>query len=170
LIPPKLRVPLAVSAFIAGTYVLIAGSALGLALLFVSALLAYGHFKYGTVWLAFREVARGRMDTAAQLLAQVKDPERLTLRDRAYFELAWGLLCASRAENDRAVQHLRSSLDHALPTENDCALAEAVLSQLLIARGALDEARTLIARAATRQCRPAIAERIKAIQAELSQR
>lgn len=165
---PKLRLLLALASFAMGTYYIVAGRYAGLLLLAASALLGYGYFKYGTVWLAFRQVARGEMDRAARLLDQVKRPEMLDSEQRAYFELAWGLVWASRAQNARSEQHLKLALSHALRTDNDRAMAEAVLAQLLLARNEIAEARSVLEQAITRSCRPAIAERIKALHAELS--
>jgi hypothetical protein len=165
---PKLRLFLALAAFAIGTYRVVVSDYVGLVWLGAAALLGYGYFKYGTVWLAFRQVALGQMDRAARLLDQVKRPDALGSQERAYFELAWGLVCASRAENARSEQHLRLALSHALRTESDRAMAEAVLAQLLLARNEVTEARSVLALAITRNCRPAIAERIKALHAELA--
>jgi hypothetical protein len=158
---------LAVVAFALGVYRLLDGDYLGLALLASSAFLAYGYFKYGTVWLAFRAVSAGQVDKAAQLLQQVKRPDTLGAQERAYFELASGFVCASRAQNQQAEQHLRVSLQNELRTQNDRALAEAILAQLLIARDELTEARSVLSQAATRDARPAIAQRIQALRDEL---
>jgi tetratricopeptide (TPR) repeat protein len=165
---PKLRLFLALASFAVGTYRIVVGDYVGLVWLAGAAVLAYGYFKYGTVWLAFREVARGHMEPAAKLLAQVKRPESLVSEERAYFELAWGLVCASRAENGRAEQHLEQALKHALRSDNDRAMAEAVLAQLLVARNQLAAARSILDQALTRSCRPSIAERIKTLHAELA--
>jgi hypothetical protein len=168
ILPPKLLSTFAIISFLLGTYCLIAGSYVGILLFVAAALLAYSYFKHNTVELAFREVARGHMAAASKLLAQVKRPEQLSARDRAYFELASGLSAASRAENQNAEQHLRLALENDLRTDNDRALAEAVLSQLLVARDARDEARGIIDRAVIRACRPAIAQRIKKLHEELA--
>jgi hypothetical protein len=151
-----------------GAYLLVAGDYSGVLLLGGAAYLGYSYFRYGVVWQAFREVALGRMEPAAQLLRKVTRPEALGSEQRAYFELASGLVCASRAENSNAEAHLRRALEHQLRTDNDHALAEAVLAQLLVARDELGEARALVERAATRDCRPAIAARIKAMREELA--
>ncbi len=166
---PKLRLALAVVSFLFGAYRIALQDYNGLILLAASALLAYGYFRHGTVWLAFRAVARGQMDSAVQLLNQVKRPEALTSQDRAYYELAWGLVCASRSENERAEVHLKQALDEQLRTDNDRALAEAVFAQLLVARGERAEARSVLDRAITRQSRPVIAQRIKTLREELAE-
>jgi hypothetical protein len=167
MLSPRIRWLLAVGSFAFACYRLIAGDLLGLAFLALSAWLTYGYFKYSTVWMAFRAVAAGQMERAARLLQEVRRPESLGPQDRGYFELASGFVCISRAENERAEQHLRSALAGQLRSDNDRALGEAVLAQLLVARDELPEARSLLTRAAARRCRPAIAERIQSLRAEL---
>lgn len=164
---PGLRLALAVASFLAGAYLLITNEYAGLLFLGGAAYFGHSYFKYGTVWLAFREVAHGRMEAAAKLLAKVKSPEALSSEQRAYYELASGLVCTSSAQNQRAEQHLQAALAHHLRTDNDRAMAEAVLAQLLIARDQHAEARALVDKAVTRNCRPSILERLKALQAEL---
>lgn len=167
MLTPRIRAILAVIAFALGAYQVIEGHFIGLALLAASAFLAVGYFKYGTVWLAFRAVARGQTDEAARLLQQVRRPASLGAQERAYFELASGFVCAARAQNQQAEEHLRSALASSLRTESDRALAEAVLGQLLVARGSFSEARALLDQAAARSSRPAIAQRIQALRDEL---
>ena len=167
MLTPRLRLTLALASFLAGAYLLVAGDYAGVLFLGGAAYLGYSYFKYGTVWLAFREVARGHMNEAADLLQKVKEPQALGSEQRAYFELASGLVCASRAENQRAETHLQAALGHDLRTENDRALAEAVLAQLLVARDQLDAAREIVERAAQRECRPMIAARIKGLREQL---
>jgi cbb3-type cytochrome oxidase subunit 3 len=167
MLTPGLRLALAIASFLAGAYLLVLGDYAGVLFLGGAAYLGYSYFKYGTVWLAFREVARGNMNEAAALLQKVKEPQALGSEQRAYFELASGLVSASRAENQRAESHLQAALDHQLRTDNDRALAEAVLAQLLVARDQLDAARVIVDNAVQRDCRPAIAARLKGLQKQL---
>jgi tetratricopeptide (TPR) repeat protein len=167
MLTPRLRLVLAIASFVTGAYLVVTGDYAGVLFLGGAAYFGYSYFKYGTVWLAFREVARGHMNEAAELLQKVKEPQALGSEQRAYFELASGLVCASRAQNQEAETHLQAALDHQLRTENDRALAEAVLAQLLVARDQLEAAREVIERAVKRECRPAIAARIKSLHEQL---
>ena len=167
MLTPRVRGLLAIVAFLLGVYGLIKGDYLGMVGIGISALLAYGYFKYGNVWLAFRSVSAGQMEKAAQHLQQVGRPAALGTEERAYFELASGFVCASRGQNAQAEQHLRVALANELRTQNDRALAEAILAQLLIARDELTEARSVLDEAAARPARPAIAQRIRDLRSEL---
>ena len=168
MLSPGIRLALAIISFLMGAYLLVQGDYAGVLFMAGAAFLGYGYFRYGTVWLAFREVARGNMEEAAKLLQKVKQPQALGPEQRAYFELASGLVCASRAENGRAEAHLQAALSQSLRTENDRALCEAVLAQLLVARADLAGARVVVERAVTRECRTAIAARIKALHEQLA--
>lgn len=167
MVPPRARLFFAIASFGLGSYLVYQSDRLGLIPLAVSAYLAVGYFRYGTVSLAFRAVASGNVERASQLLESVKNPTSLGGADRAYFELASGFVRAARGNNDAAEQHLQSALAGPLRGEDDRALGEAVLAQLLVARARHEEARTLLDQAAARCRRPAIADRVRALRAEL---
>ena len=131
-----------------GGYQLYRGSVAGWFYLLAAALLTYGHFRYGPVWLAFRNARRGNLDRARRLLAQVKDPRLLSPGQRAYFELSSALVAADLKNKQAAENHLRLALEQRLRTHNDRALAEVFLAELLIERGAADEAADVLDRAA----------------------
>ena len=101
MLTPQLRLVLAIASFVAGAYLLVTGDYAGVLFLGGAAYFGYSYFKYGTVWLAFREVARGHMNVAAELLQKVDEPQALGSEQRAYFELASGLVCASRAQTSK---------------------------------------------------------------------
>ena|SRR6185369_2579442 len=167
MLTPRSRWLLAVVSFAFGAYQVACGHYVGFVLLAASAFLAYGYFKYGNVWLAFRAISAGKVDAAAELLQRVERPASLAAEERGYYELSSGFVCAARAQNQDAERHLRLALENQLRTDNDRALAEAVLAQLLIARDELADARSLLERAAARSCRPAIAKRIQVLRDEL---
>jgi len=144
-----------------GLYYVTHGEPVGYLYLCASAFLIYGYFRYGPVFIAFRHIRRQNFARAERLLAQVRHPELLSSRQRSYFELASAELAIHRGDHSVAERHLRVALDHRLRTENDRALAEALLGQLLIERGALAEARDALERARRRPCKPAVAKAIE---------
>jgi len=167
MVPTLTRMLFAVASFVLGGYLVIQSDYWGLLLLALSAYVAVGYFKYGSVSLAFRAVAAGKIDQGAELLERVKNPTSLVGTDRAYFELASGFVHAARARNAEAEHHLRLALESPLRSPDDRALGEAVLAQLLVARDQFGEAGTLLDQAAARCRRSAIADRIRALRAEL---
>jgi predicted Zn-dependent protease len=95
--------------------------------------LAYGYFRYGTVWLAFRALRAGHAGRARALLDQVAFPDYLRSQDRAYYEMLRGLLAREKEEWATAREHLQRALEGDLRTANnrsmvECALAEALLN------------------------------------------
>lgn len=159
-----IRAILVVTALSVGAWQLSRGHSSALWLVAAAVLLAYGHFRYGSVWLAMRALRAGNVDRAGRLLAQVKHPATLSSQQRAYFELASGLLAARAGADIEAEQHFRSALDHRLRTENDRCIAEVELARLLAKRGERVAARELLARARSRQANPDVAEEARRVQ------
>jgi tetratricopeptide (TPR) repeat protein len=144
-----------------GLYYVTHGQPIGYLYLLAGALLIYGYFRYGPVFIAFHHIRRKNFARAESLLAQVRDPELLSTGQRSYFELASAELAIHRGDHGVAERHLRTALDHRLRSENDRALAEALLGQLLIERGAVAEAREALERARQRPCQPGVAKAIE---------
>jgi hypothetical protein len=161
----KIRLILALGcATCGGCLVLVAGSSTGWLFLVVSGLLGYGYLRYGTVWLAMRSLRKGDYSGAKRRVAQVSKPARLNSESRAYFELAAGLVAANEGRAPDAEAHLRTSLDYALRTENDRALAEWALAEVLAVRGESTAARSLLGEARKRDCTPDVRRRIEELE------
>ncbi len=150
-----------------GIYRVVYGDRMGLLYVVAGILVAYGYFRYSTVWLAFRAVQKGELDRAARLLSQTRNPSSLSSQARAYFELASGIVEANRGQDEAAERHFRAALGHELRTENDRCVAEVCLAELLARRGNLDEARELVTQARTRRHKPELAECIDRIAASV---
>lgn len=152
-----------------GIYLLVSGVIWGLVFLAAAALLAWGYYRYGTVWLALRALSAGDGERAARLLNGVRRPDRLGSQSRAYYEYVRGVLAAAEERFDRAESHLRSSLDHRLRTENDRTLVECTLAEVLILRGRKDEARAILSRARARDHKPTLDELMERIDQRLQE-
>jgi hypothetical protein len=147
-----------------GLYYLTQGRWLGYLYLFAGALLIYGYFRYGPVFIAFRHVQRKNFERAASLLAQVRDPDLLSLSQRAYFEFASAAVAEHQGNDTTAERHLRAALEHQFRSENDRALTETVLAQVLLKRDApTPEARDLLERARHRPCKPELKRTIEEV-------
>jgi len=117
-------------------YLLAAGrSFAGAAALAIAASLAYGYFRYGTVWLAFRALRAGRSDRARALLDQIRFPDRLRSQDRAYYEMLHGMLACEREEWTTAKDHFQRAREHRLRTANDRSMVECLLAEVLLRCG-----------------------------------
>ena len=149
-----------------GIYRVLYGDRMGLLYVVAGILVAYGYFRYSTVWLAFRAVRKGELDRAGACYRK-RGILPVCLHSSAYFELASGIVSANRGEEEAAERHLRAALGHELRTENDRCVAEVCLAELLARRGNLDEARELVTQARTRHHKPELAEWIDRIAGSL---
>jgi hypothetical protein len=146
-----------------GLWRTLTGSSLsGLLFLVAAAILGLGYFRYGPVWLAMRALGRGDTGAAASHLSSISDPQRLGRQSRAYFEMASGLVAAHHGHRGDAERHMRGALDLPLRTENDRALAELTLAELLVGT-ANAEASHLLARAAERSTRPQVDAEVRRV-------
>jgi uncharacterized protein HemY len=143
------------------------GNSIGYWLIAAAALLAFGHFRYGPVWLAFRALRAGDADRAARLLSQVRRPSWLSSPQRAYFEFASGALAAARGADADAERHLRAALAHDLRTANDRCAVELELARVLAKRGDRVAALDVLAAASTREPKPELAEQLRQVGASL---
>ncbi len=146
-----------------GTYYVKHGDPVGFLYLCAGALLIYGYFRYGPVFIAFHHVRRKNFERAERLLRQVRDPALLASGQRSYFELASAELALHHGKHADAEHHVRAALAHQLRSENDRALAETLLGQLLIHRGQFDEARDALGSARKRPCNPEVKKAIEEV-------
>ncbi|MEQ1911713.1 MAG: hypothetical protein ABMA15_23040 [Vicinamibacterales bacterium] len=150
-----------------GTWRWWTGDPTGAWFLVAAALLAYGHFRYGTVWLAFRALRKGDVDRAGSFLNQVARPGMLSPESRAYYFMVFGLVAASRGQLGEAESALRKALALPLRTENDRALVEVALAELLVTSTSPNEARELLALAAGRATKPVVSKEVERVTALL---
>lgn len=99
----RLRVLLILASLILGVVALVRGPArAGVLFLTAAAALIYGHYRYGTIWLAFRAYRRGEVERAASLLAQMRPTALLRKRDLAYYHFLRGAIAEQRGEGSVA--------------------------------------------------------------------
>jgi len=91
-------------------------------------LLLLTHFLTSNVSAAFMLLRGGELDKAEQLIDQVKKPEWLLKRHRAYYHFTKGMIAAQRNAIPHAKHHLAEALQIGLRTPTDNALAAINLS------------------------------------------
>ncbi len=91
-------------------------------------LLLLTHFLTSNVSAAFMLLRGGHLDKAEQLIDQIKKPEWLLTRHRAYYHFTKGMIAAQRNAVPQARQHLSEALNIGLRTPTDNALAAINLS------------------------------------------
>lgn len=106
-----------------GTHLLTQGQWTGALFLASGALLAIGHWLYGSVRVAFLALRRGDMARAASLLERTPDTRLLSRESRAYRAWILAALAEARGELADAIAQLETAIDLGLRTKNDRVLA-----------------------------------------------
>jgi len=110
-------------------------------------LLLLTHFLTSNVSAAFMLLRGGDLDKAEQLIDQVKKPEWLLKRHRAYYHFTKGMIAAQRNAIPQAKQHLSEALKIGLRTPTDNALAAINLSNFAFQAKDHSEARKYLDKA-----------------------
>lgn len=110
-------------------------------------LLLFSHFLTSNVSAAFMLLRSGQLDKAEQLIDQVKKPEWLLKRHRAYYHFTKGMIAAQRNAVPQAKQHLTEALQIGLRTPTDNALAAINLSNFAHQTNDRSEARKYLDKA-----------------------
>ena len=130
-------------------------------------LIVYGYFRYGTVWLAFRAMRKGRLGRAERIIDKVRFPDWLRASDRAYYEWIKGALASERGDDEAAELHLRAAIDRGFRTANDRSVAKASLADILLSRGDPESARECLAEARSTPHKATLDPFIEQIEARL---
>jgi tetratricopeptide (TPR) repeat protein len=96
---------------------------LGLLLLLSGGMLAYGYFKTGTVYIAYRKMVKGNYTKAEQLLGLIKNPKRLARGQRAYYHFVSAALAMAHQNYTSSREHFTQAIQTGLRTDNDNAIA-----------------------------------------------
>lgn len=126
-----------------GVHALLAGHLYGAFFCASGALLAIGHFLYGSVRASFAALRAGNLTRAHKLWK--KTPTRfLTDESRAYHSWIAAALAEARGDLDEAKSQLREAIALPLRTKNDRTLAIATLAAIHEKLGENDDARKRI--------------------------
>ena len=110
--------------------------------LYLAALiLLVSHYLFGMVWVAFNQLKKGKLVQAEQIIQQIKKPEWLIKRNRAYFYFTKGLINLQRKDLEAGEQNLRRALDLGIKRESDVALINLNLAHIYYLRKKFDNAR-----------------------------
>lgn len=135
MMPLSLRAGLILAALIPAVYFLVQGDVFGWGFLGVAVFLAYGYLRYGTVWLAFRAAARGRLDQSERYLKQTWFPTWLERRYRSHYYWLKGLFAARIQSWPVARQLFTQALEIGPRTTTDRALLLGILAYACAADG-----------------------------------
>lgn len=99
-----------------------------------AAILMLTHFLFGTVWTAFSKMRKGKMIEAETLLNQIRRPEWLAKRPKAYFHFIKGVIALQKKELDEGAISLKKAVELGLRNETDTALANLNLAHIAFSR------------------------------------
>jgi len=97
------------------------------------------HFLFGTVWVAFSYLKKGKIQQAEQIIEATKRPEWLLKGHRAYYHFTKGMILLRRKQTGLAKPHLEEALRLGLRTSTDKALANLNLAHLHYVEQKLDD-------------------------------
>ena len=95
-----------------------------------SILLLTTHFLFGNVWNAFRLIQKGNVTEAENILNQIKRPEWLYKKNRAYYHFIKGMIALQRKELEVGEQHMKEAVQLGLRNNNDNAMARLNLAHI----------------------------------------
>ncbi len=130
-------------------------------------MLIWGHFKHGTVYLAFRHLKKKNFQKAEQLLSKIKNPELLDKSQKGYFYMSMGFIELHKQNLDEGNQNLTKALEIGLRTENDQALVNLQLAGISYQKGNFQKATHFLEQAKSCQHKPLIAQEIQRLETDL---
>lgn len=137
----SLSLSITVFYFIKGIYLA------AIAMLIGSGFVIYGYFKYGTVYLAFRQLKFGKIKEAEKTLRGIKDKNKLNPQHLAYYHFVWGYIYFSRKNYEQAIIEFEQALDGKIKTKHDMALVYCNLASLHVKTGKKAKAKEFLTQA-----------------------
>jgi tetratricopeptide (TPR) repeat protein len=106
-----------------------------------AALLAYGYFRYGSVWLISRHVRKGEMDKAERMLGTIKNPQLLAPQQKGYYYLYKGAVEQQKGNLEGAKSSYLDALAEGAMTANNKSIANLNLASIYYRQGMLEQAK-----------------------------
>jgi hypothetical protein len=85
-------------------------------------LLAWGHFRYGSIIAVLWALRKGDVEKAGVLLANIRRPQWLSRRYQAYYYFALGLVSFYKKELNEGALHFQKALDLGLSGKQELAI------------------------------------------------
>src|SRR5579859_329588 len=109
--------------------------------LFGVALIIWGYFKNGTVYLAWQKIKKQDFAKAEKILLQTKYPHFLKKEQRGFYHFTKGLVEASKNNSENARRNFMEALKFGVRTENNVAIINLNLAEIEAERGNINEAK-----------------------------
>jgi tetratricopeptide (TPR) repeat protein len=134
------------------------------------ALVVWGYFKNGTVYLAWRKLKKQQYDDAERVLRQTKYPHLLKKEQRGYYHFSMGLICMNRADYEPAFENFKAALVFGVRTENNAAIANLNLAAIALERGNEAEAKSYLETARSLKYSEALEPELQKLETRLQHR
>lgn len=141
--------------------------ALGLIALAAAVFLIFGHFRYGAVWLATRQVKLSRLPRAKKLLDETPNPRWLGKTQRSQYYFAKGLIASRESNHHDAEENFLRALEIGMRTPKDTAIVHLHLASNCLEKGNRDKARQHLDTATQLPLNPALSPWVAALRARI---
>ncbi len=141
--------------------------AIALVMLTSPVFMIWGYFRYGTVYLAFKQLKQKNFDNAEKLLAKINNPHLLSNKQKSYYHFAKGFIELNKEHLDECFHQLKLALELGLRTENDTAIATLHLADFELGRKNYDEAKKYLSSLKSLKYKPELEDEIDKVQEEL---
>ncbi|MFT5167552.1 MAG: hypothetical protein ACI8P3_002790 [Saprospiraceae bacterium] len=113
--------------------------------LYLSVFILLGtHFLFGNIWAAFSMLKKGKIEEAETLVNQIKRPEFLAKKPRAYYHFIKGMIALQQEELKEGEIHLVQALERGLRSPNDNALTALNIAHIYFKQEKLDPCRSYL--------------------------
>lgn len=164
MLSPLVRLILVLALSALGGYQLSVGRASGSLYMVIAIGLAYGYFRYGAVWAAWRAVKAVNLPRARSLISSIRYPALLSRENLAYYHLIQGLLTMHDQRFDVATDHVLQAVAGALRTSNDRSLALLILAEIKAITGEVEAAREYLGKAQETEHKPGLEDAFKRVE------
>jgi len=129
--------------------------------------LIYSHFKHASVWLAFRNIKRKRLDKAYRLLLDTPNPTYLAKGQKTYYYWGMGLIKISESKFDEAEREFYNALRFGYTTANNMVIINLSLAQICMFKEEYEKAKVYIDEAMRIPHKPGLDNIIYQLEAKL---
>ena len=137
-------------------------------ILFSSLLFVYGYYRYGTVYIAFEEIKKGRFDKAEKLISTIKNPMRLSKSHKSYYHFTLGYIFSNKQEWEKSFTEFNKALEIGLRTKNDTSIVLLNLASTAFEQKNFKEAKEFIIKTRTYKLKPIIASEVAKLEIEIN--
>jgi tetratricopeptide (TPR) repeat protein len=116
----------------------------------------YGYFKYGTVYAAFQQLKKGNLKKAEELIAKIKNPDKLSRGQKSYYHFTKGVIASEKREWENSSSELIKALSIGLRTKNDTSIVLFNLANVEFERENFEKAKEFVLKTNNYDLKPLI--------------